>query len=327
MAALRTGSTTSRVLASVGALVAALAFAEGWNRHQEGTVVFPGDGRGFATEPGARGTNSWGMHEREVPPIRDENVRRVVVLGDSMTYGTTTPAETWTRALEAALGPPWQVLNFAHYGYDAAASAATLRELGARWEPDVVVFAAYTNDLVPSTLVYLGRTGYPVWVGSGPSVLPAGLRTRSALARRVDGAITAPSVVEREDPAAFRAQLDEMAAQADEMGAPLVVVGMLPHVFSAGECSAPDPVFCASHTARFATMRRVVIEAGLPWIDGGELWSTAPEHSWYPANSNDHEHPGPAGHAWFGVRMAPAFAAVLSGTAAPGTAAPNLGPH
>jgi lysophospholipase L1-like esterase len=320
MAALRTGSMTSRVLASVGALAVALAFAEGWSRHQEGTVVFPRDGRGFATQPGRRGTNSWGMHEREVPPGRDESVHRVVVLGDSMTYGTTTAAETWTRAAEDALGTPWQVLNFAHYGYDAGASAATLREFGAQWAPDVVVFAAYTNDLVPSTLVYLGRSGYPVWVGEGPSVLPESLRSVSAVARRVDGALAVSGVSEQEDPAALRRHLDDMALQADQLGAPLVVVGMLPHVFSGGRCSlreaapgaARDPEFCALHTGRYARVKRVVQEAGLPWIDGAELWSTASETAWYPENSEDHEHPGPAGHAWFGARVAPELAARVS---------------
>ena len=304
----------AKILAATLSAGLALGAAEGFHREQESTVVFPWDqpGRGFATRPGARGTNRSGFLEREIPTGRDPTVTRVAVLGDSMTYGTTTAEETWPRAAETALGPPWQVLNFAHYGYDTLACLSTLRHDALRWEPDVVVYAAYTNDLVPNSLIYLGRASYPVWVGAGPSALPLGLRRASALARRVDGALVARRVTDAEDAAAFRDRLRAMRDAAERAGAPLVVFGLLPHVFAGEGCEADD-TFCARHRAAHATQAAIAAELGLPFFDSASILSSAPEEAYYPENPDDREHPSPEGHALLGEGFAAAFAAWWAG--------------
>lgn len=269
-------------------------------------MIFPWDqpGRGFATRPGTRGTNSWGFLEREIPPGRDADVRRVAVLGDSMTYGTGTAAQSWTAAAEQALGPPWQVLNFAHYGYDAEACAATLRHAAARWAPDVVVYAAYTNDLVRNTAIYLGKA--PIWIGSTPSALPLSWRRRSALARRIDGALSRGRIREEPDLPHFEAQLADLAAQAEGLGAPLVVFLLAPHVLAGQRCDAP-PEFCAAQRAAYEAQRASAARLGLPIIDGWALYRQAPFEVDFPGNSADLEHPGVEGHRWLGG----AFAAAL----------------
>ena len=103
--------------------------------------------------------------------------KTVLVLGDSMTWGTGPAEEAWPRLAEARLGAGWEVLNFSHYGYDIAQSLAVLRQHGWAYGPDLVVYAAYTNDPIPSRVVEVG--GGRVWVAEeglfprrDPGVLP-----------------------------------------------------------------------------------------------------------------------------------------------------------
>jgi hypothetical protein len=137
----------------------------------------------------------------------------VAVLGDSLTWGTTTAEETYTRYAESELGPPWQILNFSHYGYDIQQSVATLRSRVWPYAPDLVVYAAYTNDFVPSRLITVGDPPWLVWVGASGGLLPPALSQRSALLRRVEGALLARDVTDRPDPAFFQAGLDALVAE------------------------------------------------------------------------------------------------------------------
>lgn len=291
----------ARPLSALAALVLALGAAEAWLRSEEGTVVFPWDepGRGFATRPHARGTNAHGFLEREIPPGRDPAARRVVVLGDSMTYGTTTAEQTWTRAAEDALGPPWQVLNFAHYGYDAEACAATLRHHAAAWAPDLVVYASYTNDLLPNTVIELGRFGYPVWIGARGALLPTPLRRASALARAVEGALLARGLEQVPDLELYRSQVADMAAQSRALGAEFLVFGLVPHVFAGGRCEAGLQA-CLEHKVWLDLQQAAVRGLGLPWIPAEPILDATGREHFYPANPADHEHPGPEGHAALG---------------------------
>lgn len=296
-----------------------LGAAEAFFRHEEGTVVFPWHqpGRGFATQPHTRGANARGFHEREIPPGEAPHLTRVVVVGDSMTWGTGTAEQTWTRAMEArlfedrALLGDWQVLNFGHYGYDAEASAATLRDEAADWRPDIIVFATYTNDVLRNTTIELGRFGYPVWIGSAGALLPDPLRHRSALARAVEGALLAPTVREQPDLAFYRAQLADMKAQAAALGAELIVYGLVPHVFAGQRCEA-DADFCEKHRAWHEAEREAALALQIPFYDGAPAYnfddpadgSAPPSESFYPDNPQDHDHPNPEGHRRLGRYLA-----------------------
>lgn len=282
-----------------------LGAAEALFRHEEGTVVFPWDepGRGFATRPHTRGANAWGFHEREIPPGEHPGVHRVVVLGDSMTWGTGTAEQTWTRAMEDTLrekyGETVQILNFGHYGYDAEACAATLRHQAARWLPDEVIYASYTNDVLRNTTIELGRFGYPVWIGSQSAIFPGPLRRSSAFARAVEGALLAPGVEERPDLDFYRAQVADMAAQARALGAAFYVLALAPHVFAGEVCEADAP-FCEKHHAWLDAQERVHEALQVP---SGSLLpglQDLSEESFYPANPRDHEHPSPAGQRIYG---------------------------
>ena len=98
--------------------------------------------------------NSWGFRDREwerAPTERDAGLFRVVVLGNSMTYGTSVPVEeVWTRVLEERLqerldargdGRRALVMNLAVQGYVFEQMfrcyLANAREVDAvRWDED-----------------------------------------------------------------------------------------------------------------------------------------------------------------------------------------------
>ncbi|MFZ5476445.1 MAG: SGNH/GDSL hydrolase family protein [Myxococcota bacterium] len=261
-----------RLALAVVATLLALAACEGALRLHEGTLTFPDDGRRFATRPGTRGTNSRGFHDREDVPKGG-----IAVLGDSMTWGTTTWEEAWPRVAEARVGRP--VLNYSHYGYDAAQSAATLRHHVWGDAPSRIVYAAYANDLVPTRLITVGELAIPAWLGP-----------RTALGRAILGAWHVRRPGEAEDVAAFDAALADMATQAREHDVPLLVFGLAP--WRLGDLERLRIVEARCAGVPFASV--------VPYLRGSP-------GDYAPANRDDGEHPGPAGHRLF----AAAFADVL----------------
>lgn len=295
-------------MAALAALFALLA-AESVARRHAGDLLLVADGRRYATRPGAWGTNARGFHERDLPEAPAPGVRRVVVLGDSMTWGLGGPADAWTRHAEAALGPGWELVNLSHYGYDAAQSAAVLARDGWSHRPDAVVFAAYGNDLVPTRLITVGTPPWPAWVGA-EGRLPAALRARSVLARFVEGAVASRSYREVEEPEAFDAALAAMADAARAHGVPLVVVGLAPHVLADPDLAACDgragaPGRCAEALARHQRLADRVAAAGLPWWDALPALRASGHPAFFAEGSRDWEHPDPAGHAVIGAAVAP----------------------
>lgn len=293
---------------ALGGLAAALAAAEVLARHHDGSLTFPNDGRRFATRGGEHGTNSQGFHERELPAGPPSGERRVVVLGDSMTWGTGSADQAWPRTLEAALGAPFRAINLSHYGYDAEQSLATLRTFGWRFHPAAVVFATYANDLVPSELITVGEPPLFAWVGDA-GTLPTRLRQRSSVARLAEGAWRARGFAEVEDPRRYRAALLGMREEAAQHSVPLVVVGLAAHVLAEPDLSRCDaragaPGRCSDAIARTAREAEIVASVGLPYIDGLAVLRAGPERAWFNAGSADWEHPSPAGHAWLGAALA-----------------------
>ena len=99
--------------------------------------------------------NRLGMREREFAPEPAAGRFRVVVLGDSMTFGQGAPQdEVWPRVLERALAaapPPGatgvEVINLALPGYNTAQELALLKEAGLALHPDLVVVGFFYNDV------------------------------------------------------------------------------------------------------------------------------------------------------------------------------------
>lgn len=100
-----------------------------------------------ATRPARTNSSGWRDRERAAAPA--EGVRRVVVLGDSFTFGVgADDGDRFTELLEARRAD-LEVLNFGVNGYGTDQALCVLREEGLGYAPDVVVYESYLgNDLV-----------------------------------------------------------------------------------------------------------------------------------------------------------------------------------
>jgi lysophospholipase L1-like esterase len=129
----------------------------------------------WSGRPGAQGLfagaavsfNRFGLRDRERSLERAPGTTRIVVLGDSVTFGLgVAEARAFPRVTETLLNAssrhrllPVEVLNFGMPGYNTVHELAQLRELGLAFHPDVVVVGLLYNDVEPSTAqaLRLGR--------------------------------------------------------------------------------------------------------------------------------------------------------------------------
>src|SRR5882762_6703579 len=154
---------------AVAAALVMTACVEAWTRLQwnprKGTPGFflsdparlqrlaPGYSGWFAGVPVK--INSLGLRdEREYALPKGANTFRVLVLGDSVTFGHgSVYAHTYPYLLEQRLKAwrpdvDWQVWNAAVPGYNTSQELAQLLEVGDRFKPDLVVVGFFLNDLI-----------------------------------------------------------------------------------------------------------------------------------------------------------------------------------
>jgi len=130
----------------------------------KGTVLWqflrPSDDPALAYEliPLARGycfgadveINSRGFRDREYAVPKPPGTRRIVVLGDSVTFGYDLAlGDTYPERVEVQLaqqGRPVEVCNLGVTGYDTLQMARTLERIGLALEPDLVVLGYCFND-------------------------------------------------------------------------------------------------------------------------------------------------------------------------------------
>ncbi|HMB69488.1 MAG TPA: GDSL-type esterase/lipase family protein, partial [bacterium] len=113
----------------------------------------------YETVPGAVGRvfgtqvriNSAGFRDREYPLEKPEGTRRLLVLGDSITFGNSLRREErFSEILEERYredGEPVEVLNLGVAGYDTVQEIAFLERSGLAFDPDVVLVAYCVNDM------------------------------------------------------------------------------------------------------------------------------------------------------------------------------------
>ncbi len=120
----------------------------------------------YGLRPNATGTfpgselvyqsNADGFRDHAYERPKPEGVFRIVVLGDSVTFGVGVPLErTWTKKLEERLntlaeregGPRVEVLSLGVGGYNPYNQAALLEDVGLTYEPDLVLVQFCINDL------------------------------------------------------------------------------------------------------------------------------------------------------------------------------------
>jgi len=96
-------------------------------------------------------TNSLGYRDNEHRPAKPPGVRRVVVLGDSFTWGAKVEFDdAYPRRLERGLarhrGEAWEVISLARSGMNTVEEAEQLGTEGLAYDPDVVVLGYCLND-------------------------------------------------------------------------------------------------------------------------------------------------------------------------------------
>ena len=104
-------------------------------------------------------TNDLGF--RTVPTAKPQGVKRIVVVGDSWTFGQGVHYdETFPYQLEKMLNRnnnTWQVYDLAMPGWNTANEIAALRTFFSQLKPDIVVFCPTSNDIDDSLDVWNGH--------------------------------------------------------------------------------------------------------------------------------------------------------------------------
>ncbi len=188
-----------RVAAGAVGLLLALGLAEvglrvlptgAWGRYAAQEMADPGrvfhqvsddPALGYSLRPGASGdfqsatvqVNSMGCRGPE-PAAAQPGVRRILGVGDSITFGATVDDhQTFVAVMQRELqarGTPNVAMNCGVSGYNARQSLRTVQLRWADFQPDTVVFSLFSDDFTP-----------PYRAGRGP--VDTWLWERSALWR------------------------------------------------------------------------------------------------------------------------------------------------
>jgi len=187
-------------------------------------------------------SNSRGARGVEEPPLlRRPGRRRVVVLGDSFSFGEgVDDGEAWPRRLQDLL-PDAEVVNLAVHGYGHDQMLIRLREEVPRYRPDLVLLGFFADDAARNTLDFRDyakprfvlAAGGLTLVGS-PVPSPPRALAREALRLHLPELLALPRARRRaalrreQEPALMAALLDRMRRDAAAEGARFAVVDLPP---------------------------------------------------------------------------------------------------
>jgi lysophospholipase L1-like esterase len=98
-------------------------------------------------------TNSRGLRDREFSLERRPGVRRILMLGDSLTFGWGVPLEdTFSKRIEAMYrsdGLAAEVINSGVGNWNTIQQVRFFETEGVKYEPDIVVLNYFVNDAEP----------------------------------------------------------------------------------------------------------------------------------------------------------------------------------
>lgn len=104
--------------------------------------------------------SSQGLRDQEYALGRQPNTTRVLVLGDSVTFGFGVLAEeSFPERLEQRLndlgdGGRYEVINAGVIGYNTIQERVRLQQVGLQFQPDVVVLTFVVNDLLDTFSIF-----------------------------------------------------------------------------------------------------------------------------------------------------------------------------
>lgn len=104
--------------------------------------------------------NSKGLRDKEYPYKRIPGEKRVLVLGDSFTYGLgVNQQEIFTEVLENQLKDT-EVINAGVMGYSTDQELLWFKEEGVKYKPDLVILVVCGNDIPMNNLDFVYRKYY-----------------------------------------------------------------------------------------------------------------------------------------------------------------------
>jgi lysophospholipase L1-like esterase len=288
--------------------------------------VFDPPGLKYAqiTGPG-RYTRGWvvGMTP---PPARPE-AKRIIAVGDSLTWGLgVAEAETWPAQLMSAV-PGTEVYNLGMCGYDVEQGVSLIRSKLQAWKPDLVIYAHYTNDVDPTFLMFGAHDKHPVFVGTSipaqarllPEAPSLWLARHSAWFRQVQAAqlarVLASGVTPERPSDWYPSQLSALRAWSETTHIPVLVLALPDHTQAdPSRCTefiaAKD---CSDQVASYAQIAAALEHSGLDWVDGQAIYAASGQPH-FMGNGTDTGHPSPEGHRVIAQGLAPHVIARLVGT-------------
>jgi hypothetical protein len=123
--------------------------------------------------PGPSRQSSDGLYSSSIEGARSANPgavlaslpaeRRVVIVGDSFTFGLEVPFESaWGTVLERRLGETVRIVNLGVDGYGVDQAVLRYERDGRPWKPDVAILGFIEHDLIRTLSVYSFVT-FPEW--------------------------------------------------------------------------------------------------------------------------------------------------------------------
>jgi len=258
--------------------------------------------------PERDGTRGW-VVDAPPPPLRP-GTKRVLAVGDSLTWGLGVQLrEAWPAQLEAQL-PGIEVHNLGMCGYDAEQGISLITHHLEDWKPDLVIWATYTNDVDPTFLMFGAHDKHPVFVGTSipeparmlPEWMSLWLVRNSAMFRQVQAAKLARVLSgghTPQTPASWYAnQIAQLKTWSESTSVPVLVLALPDHTQAQPtQCSQYiSEKDCGDQVVAYERIRDTIGRSGLTWIDGQLIYANSGSPHFMGADK-DTGHPTPAGHA------------------------------
>ena len=244
------------------------------------------------------------------PPTKRPGIRRVLAVGDSLTWGLGVRREqAWPAVLERRLTNT-EVFNLGMCGYDAEQGISLITHHLGAWQPDLVIWATYTNDVDPTFLMFGAHDEHPVFVGTSipeparmlPEWISLQLVQRSAMFRQIQAAKLARVLSSGHTPDIspewYAGQLADLNDWSEATGTPVLALALPDHTQAAPErctefIAEKD---CNDQVAAYARVTQALSASGLRWVDGQRIYASSGQPH-FMGGDRDTGHPTPEGHA------------------------------
>ena len=216
-----------------------------WSEHfKEGDFYTFEKGEGYPPSPRLLATNVDGLRDFTRPVETRAGLRRIVILGDSVTYGHGVEAEeAFPHLLEAALrgqGRDVDVFNMGLPGWSTLQERFAYERIARAYKPSVVVLAVCLNDLAELQINLTKPPGFLVSLYKNSATVRLALGASRREIGAVEELFTASESARVQN--AFKLFFDEvrkLRAEVEKDGASFHVV-VFPFRFQ-GEPNAPEP--------------------------------------------------------------------------------------